>query len=251
MGHLDRLKDHDVLNDRYLEQYRRDSGVLRDELVYLHSNLRLLSQLRQFPVSLFEAPQALFWFLIKNLTTECALICCRVWKDKPKRALTLNRLAKWLTERAIRPQYRDELTARLESARVPDSVESTIDSLRSVRHASIAHLDYQGIGALKSSPQPVSFQELRAAGEALGAFFNALSFGSQQLFVVVQFYSQDDAWFEGDLGYVLDRIALGSSWFTAPEKHPAFWRVLRQRLDAEQLREINGVRTRHGLPPLG
>jgi hypothetical protein len=52
MGHLDQLRDNEILNDRYLEQYRRDSGVLGDELVYLHSNLRLLSQLRQFPAGL-------------------------------------------------------------------------------------------------------------------------------------------------------------------------------------------------------
>jgi len=250
MGHLDQLKDNEVLNGRYLEQYRRDSGVLGDELVYLHSNLRLLSQLRQFPAGLFHAPRALLWFWTKNLTTECALICCRLWKDKPRTALTLDRLAKWLTDRAIRPHYRDELRARLVSARVPDSVESTIENLRTIRHASIAHLDHHVVLALKSSPQPVSFQELRAAAEALGAFFNALSFGLEQHFIVAQFLSKDDSWFGGDLGYVLDRIALGSRWFTAPETHPAFWRIFRKELDAQQLHEINAVRTRHSMPPL-
>jgi len=250
MGNLDRRADRDVLNERYLEEYRQAFSTLRDDLVYLHSNLRLLSQLRQFPARLFQAPRALFSFLTKNLTTECVQICCRVWKDKSSQALTLNRLADSLLAEAIRPRYRDELMARLLSARVPDSVESTISRLRSIRNASIAHLDHQVIRAIKSRPDRVSFDELMAAAKALGVYLNALTFGSRYEFVIAEFCSQEDPWFKGDLGYVLDRIALGSRWLSEPDEHRAFWRVFRRKLDTRQLHEINDVRIRHGMPPL-
>lgn len=67
MSHLAELPDEHVVSRRSLSKYRRDIEVLRDELICLHSDLRLLSQLQAFPVDLFEAPPALWAFLVRNL----------------------------------------------------------------------------------------------------------------------------------------------------------------------------------------
>ena len=103
-------------------------------------------------------------------------------------------------------------------------MEEILESFRSVRHCVLAHLDANVIGGLKSPPQPVVRRELQDVARALGRYYNAMSFGAEQLFVPIQFYSKDDSWWGGDLGYVLDRIALGSKWFTAPRDHPEFFR---------------------------
>lgn len=251
MGVLDERKDAEVINASYIERYKADFDALQDELVFLHSNLRLLSQLRQFPAGLFEAPTALLSFLIHNLTTECVLICCRLWCDKPRHTLTLDRFADWLVTTGILPDCRDELKIRLEKATPSKGIQKTIDNLRTVRHARLAHLDHLMLRGLRSPPATVPFTDLEKAAGALGHYLNAMAFGTEQHFVLIEFYSQNDEWHEGELGYVLDRLALGSKWFTELEQHPEFfWSYLRPQLGTEELQAINSVRTRYQMEPL-
>jgi len=248
---LDERKDEEAVNASCIGRYNADFDALQDELVFLHSNLRLLSQLRQFPAGLFEAPTALFSFLIHNLTTECVLICCRLWRDKPRHTLTLDRFADWLVTEGIRPDVREELKIRLEAATPSEDTQKTIDNLRTVRHARLAHLDHLMLRGLKSPPTPVPFRDLEKTAGALGRYLNAMAFGSEHHFVLIEFFSQNDEWHEGDLGYVLDRLALGSKWFTALEQHPDFfWSHLRPELGPDELQAINSVRTRYQMEPL-
>jgi hypothetical protein len=53
------------------------------------------------------------------------------------------------------------------------------------------------------------------------------------------------------LGYILEQVAIGSKWFTAPVENPEFFaRVLRPQLTDEDLRAINTVRRRRQMEPL-
>jgi hypothetical protein len=245
------LKAELVLRDACLAKYERNFSALRDELIYLHSNLRLLSQLKAFPSELFEAPPALMWFLDHNLTTECVLICFRTWLDRRSTSLTLRRLAKWLVETAVRPEYKSWLEEQLAGGLPPSAVQDQAEALRDLRHATLAHLDSHVIAGLKSPPKLVAFDDLRSVADALGRYLNAMSFGGTHLFVIGQFYSSGDLWHEGDLGYVLDQIALGSKWFEAPTRFPDFFKKhMRPGLSEQELEAINSVRRRHNMEVL-
>ncbi len=247
---LTNLTASEALNERYLAQYERESTVLHDDLVFLHTNLHLLSQLESFDAGLFEAPGAFIAYLVNELATSSAMICTRLWKDKSRKSLTLDRFAKWVVDPGIRPQYRNALRDSLAKAAFDPAVEKTIESLRDIRHSRLAHIDHLVISGLKTEPTPVALEKIHKVADGLGTYFNALTFGTQYEFVLVEFHSRESAWYEGDFGYVLDRIALGSKWFTDVDKYPDVWRVLEHSLDAEQVGRINEVRIRHGMKPL-
>src|SRR5438876_9085581 len=115
MGTFEQLSASEVVNKRHLSKYETEAGVLRDDLIYLHTNLSLISQLNDFDAKLFEAPAALLDYLGHCLLTECILICTRLWKDKRSKSLTLDRFAVWLLDPGVRPQFRSELQRRLTS----------------------------------------------------------------------------------------------------------------------------------------
>lgn len=163
----------------------------------------------------------------------------------------LKSFCRWLVDPVIRPQYRQELLDRLKSAEPSQDAHTALEAMRPIRHAALAHLELGPDQGLKTSPAIVPLSDLEAAASALGAYFNAMSFGAEQFFVPIQFYSQNDSWHDGDLGYVLDCIALRSKWFTAPIEHPEFFkRKMKPSLSPAELAEINGVRRRHRMEPL-
>ena len=250
MGHLDLLPAIEVLNDQHRQQYEAEADVLRDDLVYLHTNLSLALQLNDFDADLFEAPTALLDYLASSLVTECALICPRLWKDKRKSTLTLDRFADWLLDPGVRPKFRAELQARLTAALPAAGAEEAIERLRSVRHARLAHVSRNMVQGLSTPPAPVPLDELRTIAHALGTYFNAMSFGAEQTFVLLQFYSASGNWQDGELGYVLERLALGSRWLKEVDEFPHLWQIERKGLGEEPLRKINELRQKHNKHPL-
>jgi hypothetical protein len=248
---LDRLAADLVLLPEHLQDYWTKADALRDELIYFHANLRLLSQIRAFPATLFEAPPALLGFVAHSLTTECVHICYRILLDQTADRLTLHSLRGWLVDTAVRPEYRDDLRRRLRPASISRRANALAEGLRGVRHAYLAHLDYPTLAGLKSVPRAVPFGDLRILAGALARYFNAMLFGATQMFVPAQFGSDGGPWYEGDLGYILEQVAIGSKWFTAPVENPEFFaRVLRPQLTDEDLRAINTVRRRRQMEPL-
>ena len=250
MDAIENHKPEAVLNERHLSQYQRDSSVLNDDLVYLHSNLQLITQLGEFDAELFEAPTALFWYLGNLLITDCGMVCARIWKDKARGTLTLNRFAEWVLDPAIRPQYREALKLRLKKAALSPEAEEIVESLRDIRHARLGHIDHSVIAGLKTEPKSVPLESIKTLAQSFASFFNALTFGTVHEFVLVQFYAASGDWHKADLGYVLDRIALGSKWFGDVDQYPGLWRIMRDRVNPEQLNRINAIRTRHGMPLL-
>ena len=75
--------------------------------------------------------------------------------------------------------------------------------------------------------------------------FNAMNFGAIRQFVLMQFQYDGQKYHQGDFGYVLDQIALGSKWFSLPERDPHF-----ETLTAGQLAKVNEVRRRYNMPQI-
>jgi len=250
MSSINDMHASDVINEGHLSRYEVESPVLRDDLVYLSTNLALVTQLNDFDADLFEAPSQLLNYIGQALLTECAVISARLWKDSSKGTLTLDRFASWVLDPGLRPEYRGQLKAMLSSASLTDETQKTIERLRSIRHARLAHINHRVIRGLSQAPEPVAIDEIQAVAGALASYFNALTFGDDHNLVVIPFGSSGDKWHEGDLGYVLDRIALDSTWLTLVDEFPQLWPDLRRGLGRGELSKINEVRVRYNKKPL-
>ncbi len=93
-------------------------------------------------------------------------------------------------------------------------------------------------------------EEIESAANTLSDFYNSMSFGLTQMFVLIEFDCPHGRYYEGEFGYVLEQLALGSKWFSLPKEYPAVWPQLRQTITNEQLEKINDIRRRHNMASL-
>ncbi|MCP4600153.1 MAG: hypothetical protein GY847_06395 [Proteobacteria bacterium] len=243
------MKPDEVLQPSRLPEYRKKMRIFWDELVYLHTNLSLLRQIADFDFKLFQAPEALFRYTSRNLMSQCVLIVTRVWGDKRKDVLTLDRFGAWLPG-SVKWTYMESVKNLLHSAQPSSKVVVLIDNLRSIRHADVAHLSRDIKLGFKTRPATLNLEEMQEIADCLGDYYNSINFGAEAAFVLMQFHAPSGKYHERQLGYVLDRLALGSKWFRIPEEHPSLWPEYRAKLSSEELEEINAVGRRHRKKPL-
>jgi len=243
-----RMMPDDIIQPSLLTEYNRKMDVFSDDLTIAHTNLSILRQIRNFDADLFEVPTALLPFLSTNLIDQVLLILTRLWGDKTHGVMTMDKFATWLREKGVRPEYRHSVASTIDQAMPPSDLCDAIARCRKIRHARVAHLSAQL--RLRTTPVSVRQEEVECAAKALGDFYNAMNFGATMEFVPVEFQCDDQSYYEGDFGYVLDRIALGSKWFFLPERHPDRWPHHRRTLTEEQLAKINEVRRRYNMAPI-
>jgi len=223
-------------------------GTFSDDLTIAHTNLSILRQMREFDAELFEASTAVMTLLYINFVDQILLILTRLWEDKRRGTVRLGKFSAWLKDTAVLPEYRAAVGACLTQAWPPLKACEIIERCREIRHARLAH--QRGTLPLHGGYAIVSLDEIEEAARALGMLYEAMNFGTSQDLVFLEFQARKGEWAEGDFGYVLDRIASGSKWFSLPPEYPELWLKLQQRLNEDQIAEINKARARHGLPPL-
>lgn len=246
---LNEARSEEVVRKSCLTQYQKDLSRLRDEITYLHSNVSLVTQLSDFDVEFFQAPKAIIRYLANRLFTDSVLIVTRVWGDRSKGMFGLPKMAAWLIKSAVKDAHRDAVKEAIELATPKAELLESIDRMRGVRNARLAHVARNP--PEPKSATPVALSDVQSAAQGLAQYYGAMAFGVDTRFVLVQFNRPTGAWYEGDLGYVLEQIALGSKWFEIPEKHPELWPKYRDQLDGERLDALNLIRQRRRLPPLG
>lgn len=244
------LKPETAINKRSFKKYTVQIEVFRNELVRLHSNLSLLNQLIEFDVTFFHGPRALISYLTQILMTDCVLICTRIWKDKPRKSLTLDKFKDWFLKSAIRPEYREIAINQLNLVCPNEKVEGILDSLRGIRHARLAHLDPEMIGGLSDLGAPVSLVEIREVADSLGEIYQAMNLGAHSLLVSIEFIRLNGGLYEGELGDTLARIAVASIWFRDSGDQKGYWDFLMSDVTPEQLEKISEVRKHFGMHPL-
>ena len=238
---MSKIKPEDIIQPCHLAEYNRRMGIFSDDLTIAHTNLSILRQIRNFDAELFEAPSALLPFLSTNLIDQVLLILTRLWRDKPRRVMTMDKFATWLRETGVRPEHRHEVACAIDQAMPPSDICDALERCRKIRHARVAHLSAQL--RLRTTPVLVRQGEAERAAKALEDLYNAMNFGAIRKFVLVEFQYDGQKYHEGDFGYVLDRIALGSKWFS--ERDPHF-----ETLTEGQLAKVNEVRRRYNMPQI-
>jgi hypothetical protein len=236
-----------VLRPEGLDEYRQGAEVLSEQLVYLHSNVALLEQMSRFPMRFYDAPEALLEFLAANLFEYSLVIVHRIWHDTDQDSFTLRRWRDF-TAQAIKPEYSDALHKRLRQVRVAEEHDMVLEKIKSLRNRCLAHVDRQFHFEPDQRDGPVTLSDLRSVASRLGDIYNALSFGSQTHFVLVQFSTgTENGWHGGEFGHVLDLIAFSSRYITAYDEDRSFWfRHFYPDLDADDVKALNKLRRRHG-----
>lgn len=242
------IKPENVINSSLLPEYNRRMDVFSDDLIIAHTNLSVLRQIKSFDEDLFEAPPALLSFLSTNLIDQILLILTRLWRDTARGVMTMDKFAKWLREKGVKQEYRDSVACTLDQAMPASSICDVLERCRKIRHARVAHLSAQL--RLRTMPVLVRQEEVERAAEALGDLFNSMNFGAIRKLVLPEFQCDGQKYHEGDFGYMLDRIALGSKWFSAHVRGPNLWPHFRKMLSEEQLAKINDVGGRYDIAPM-
>lgn len=245
ISHTDKskIKPEDIIQPCHLAEYSRRMGIFSDDLTIAHTNLSILRQMRNFDSDLFEAPTALLPFLSTNLIDQVLLILTRLWRDKPSGVMTMDKFAKWLREKGVKPEYRASVACTIDQVMPPSDTCDVIERCREIRHARVAHLSAEL--RLHNTSVLVRQEEVECAAKALEDLFNAMNFGAIRKFVLMQFQYDGQKYHQGDFGYVLDQIALGSKWFSLPERDPHFG-----TLTEGQLTKVNEVRRRYDMTPI-
>ena len=162
---MSRIKPEDIIRSCYLAEYKRRMGVFSDDLTIAHTNLSILRQIHNFDAELFEAPSALLPFLSTNLIDQVLLILTRLWGDKRRDAMTMDKCAKWLREKGAKKECRDIVACTIDQAMPPSDTCDVIERCRKIRHARVAHLSAEL--RLHTTPVLVRQEEVERAAKAL------------------------------------------------------------------------------------
>ncbi|MBI5504225.1 MAG: hypothetical protein HY899_05465 [Deltaproteobacteria bacterium] len=181
MSTLDDLNPSEMLRPSYRKEYDLRRSRLCDELILLNTNVHLLGQIIRFDRELFEAPQALFWYLTQLMLRESVIIATRVWGDRRRDASTLDKFGAWLIRDALLATHRQAMRKRLDSACPSQQLVFAMDDMRTMRNVQLAHLAKGNVLGLAAPAVTVSFKTIRAVADALGEYFNAASIGATQL----------------------------------------------------------------------
>lgn len=267
-----RLDASRVLDAGAAEGYEAAVRALSRALIYLHVDLRLLEQLRNFRWDLHGGSRALFGFLFHNLLERSVDIARRMWGEPgaggrradPGEAgpgarsegpegggrpgpVTLRRLRRLVLD-GVKPEHEAAVRARLDSIDADAALRDAfrrIDALRDTRdpHDTVGYaFDPEAVQKLGAV-----LRELRTAAELLGALYNALTFGPARLFDPAGLEPNWLSQRTGDLGHLLDLLVLHGRWSEAYDHEPELWEEnYRELLDVEDLKAINRIRLRFG-----
>lgn len=246
------LDPEDVLEPDAVDEYERIQGVVRDDLIRLHTNLEMLNQMREFRWDLFQGPTGFFQMIRGTLVNHSIVIAYRAWSDYGRGGdnITLQNLRN-LVMTSIREEYREAVQDRLREVEPGPRLERVVEGMETIRNRRVGHAgeDWHFDEETRREAT-VTLNELEELWRRLGEFYNALNFGAQQMFVTIELYAGDDGT-GGDLGYLLQLVAENSNVVAFFDEDPEIWRRLfGEKLSEDDLREVNRVRERANLEPI-
>lgn len=236
-----------VLRPEVLEPYQRARELALNDLVALHSTIRLLRQLVTFNWRGITGPRELFDFLTDNLGQYCVLIACRLWFPSRQGGFTLNSLRKLVRE-GVHPAFEGAVRQRLRDAKLNAEVTELLSHFQRARNIRLAHIGNEALDP-DHSLKRITTKDLQLVAEQLGAVYNALIFGTTQHFVTIEFGLNEE---RGQLGYLLDLVVLNSQTIRFFEKHgPEVWlHHYGPRLHQSDVQRMNEVLSRYRKPSL-
>jgi len=248
---LSKLTPGQVLLPGSIPRYNRGMLAFALQLTNLNVDIFILDHLLSFPFHLFPAPGGNLFFrmVVNNFLSASVLATTRVAGDQDPDFFTIPKFKNWLLQ-VVRPEYATEFRRHLRQLRFATTVRDLLRKAMRIRHRHIAHIFEE------ESPEPkqadiLTFGELKTIRDSLNLLFAGLAFGTEHLFLPVQYlpnvqHSQGvDA--RPDIEQLLDLIADHSHLVRLPETHPEQWVYRQATLSERDLRLLNAYRAKFGL----
>jgi hypothetical protein len=247
-------KPGELFQPEFAERYTRLHEDLWGRIVHLHGTIHTLEQMEHFPFDRLYGPNHMeFWRLVARNFVEMAIVLLHgLVNDQEPAAHTIRRFKNeiargpWLDQR-----LRDLLMQTLRGRKFDRHAERVAERVERIRHHRIAHrlIDKQ-TGYLKEQLAGVSLEELRALFNAAHSLFGALSFGSAYVTLAGDLMPGT---VRGEpartcLDEVLDAVIRDSHFVNQPERDRRWWATHREHMPAEELKTVNELRKRVGLP---
>lgn len=251
------MQPDEVLEPSWLETYRQMVEILTSEFVRLRTTRMMLARLRAFPFPLFTLPDIEhFWDLVDlSFFETCVMILWRAVIDTDVKG---RRTLKHLKNDVVihcKPHVAPGLNLALATVEFDKSEIQIEARIRDLRSRLIAHLDLTRQLTSEHAapmPAPLTMSDLEVMETAVEKQFALLCFGRQTALVpwgyAAGLTGQPRVGDFPDLEALLDSVARSSAMLNNPEQHPEHWTLIRASLSQDDLRNINGYRTKFGMP---
>jgi len=251
---LSECKPEELFSTGFAAQYRFLHKDIWERIVRLNGTILSLETLREFPFHLVYAPGNMeFWRLVfSNFYEVTCLNLHGLSGDAGNDVHSIPSFKKTIVSAQwIDPRAKELLLETLKERRFDSDVRAVAGRVTALRNNRIAHrlIDKEN-GGFKGDKVGVTLKELRALFNAVHAQFGAVSFGSAYVTLAGDMMPGrvQGKPARSCLDGVLDSVLRGSGIVNQPERHGQWWSDLRKCRSPEELRVMNELRQRVGLP---
>ncbi len=238
-----------VLQDTFVDEYKKGMSFFYSQLVNLNVNLFVINKIRRFPFGIFcnSSETIFFSMVISNFFEISVLTITRLTTDAAGNPYTLLRFKNSIRT-YIKPEYLDEFSQLLRTKRFDAGVNALLERARTLRNESIAHIKKEAI----EQPEHLNISELESLRDALNDLLDSISFDVTHLMLPIEYDEQvqhpqgTDS--RPDIERILDRVAIDSRKLHLPEVMPQIWPGVKKRMSPQELEIFNSYRRKFSLP---
>lgn len=247
-------KPEELFEPGFADRYRRLHKNLWGRIIRVDGTLYTLGQLKEFPFDyLYSLNQMEFWRLvISNFLDTACLMLHALTNDTGKDVHSIRRFKNEILEARWLDQAKCSLLKQtLAERKFDNQVEDIAKRVTQIRNQRIAHRLYDTErGGFSKELAGVSLDELRQLFDVVKGMFGAISFGSAYATRAGDLMPGTVAGkpTRTCLDEVLDAVLRNSHFVNMPERDGQRWGVTRQYRDDEELKVMNDLRKRIGLP---
>jgi hypothetical protein len=245
------LSAQNVLVEGSLPEYERGMEFFYRELVFLNTDIFIIEQILQFPLSLFAGPDNTIFFgrVVDNFLNSDLLIVTKIATDNGPDLYTIRGFRNRIFQ-LVRPEYQMVFRDLLRRSRFDQITEDILGRARELRNGRIAHAT-QALAFQIPEKDRIDFAELVHLRDALNTQLDVLSFNTEHMMLPIPYSSRVERPagenHTTDIEELLDSIARNSILLNMPEREPQYWSFQRAALTDAQINHLNHYRRKFGL----
>lgn len=253
---LDELKTAEVIDPAHIEAYELEVGAIAKEVTNFNANLYLMEKIFNFPWDLILDDFGPFWEYVEKALFDSVILS--IWNlciDTEARGLTLSKLKNNILRDYIKPEFRDELNARIKAADYNAKLAAVQGAYTEIRHNYVAHYNFlknASPTAEEIKARQLDLKVILDTRDFINTMYQVLSF-DRYAYLPVQYYPDSINIAAGgspgtDIDKLLDLVARNSEAVNMPERQPEYWGHFKESRSPEEIQVLLALRKKFGLP---
>lgn len=234
-----------VLDEDFIEDYKRGMQLFYFELVNLNTNIFIIEKIQNFNFKLFcSGPNTIFFTtVLKNLYDSSILTITRLSTDKASGLSTLLQFKNQVIK-SVKREYKKDLIGLFKQNKFDNKINDMLQIATEIRNSRIAHLKINTI--FDEEIKGLKIDDLKELTKLLNSLLQAMSFNVEQLMIPLPYseYSKQST----DIELILDDIVRRSNIINMPETTPSVWERYIRKLSQKDIDVINSYRRKFDLP---